>query len=107
MLRCGAVCGGGVQEGTMALTQLSEGFQSLPWLPTSKLDPSGADSWVGGFVYILGPLWVFPVNSPVRLGVSPAATTPYRFLQLEFLRLSFLALELWVVQSASFHSCSS
>ena len=54
LLRCGAVCGGGVQEGTMALTQLSEGFQSLPWLPTSKLDPSGADSWVGGFVYVAG-----------------------------------------------------
>ena len=31
------------------------GFQSLPPLPTSKLGPFGGDSWVGGFVYILGP----------------------------------------------------
>ena len=29
--------------------------ESLPPLPTSKLGPSGADSRVGGFVYILGP----------------------------------------------------
>ena len=37
----------------MPLTSLSSGFQSLPPLPTSKLRPSGADSWVGEFVYIL------------------------------------------------------
>ena len=39
----------------MPLTQLSAGFQSLPTLPTSKLGPSCADPWVGGFVYVLGP----------------------------------------------------
>ena len=39
----------------MSLTQLSADFQSLPPLPTSKLDPSGTDSQMGGFVYILGP----------------------------------------------------
>ena len=50
----GRVCGGGVQEGTMPLATLSTGFWSLPLLPTSKLGPSGADSQVGGFVYILG-----------------------------------------------------
>ena len=54
-LRCDAVRGGGVQQGTMTLAQLSIGIQSLPPLPTSQLDPSGADSQVGGFVYILGP----------------------------------------------------
>ena len=54
-LRCDPVCGGGVREGTMLLAQLSTSFQSLPPLPTSKLGPSGADSQVGGFVYILGP----------------------------------------------------
>ena len=32
------------QEGAMALTPLSAGFQSLPPLPTIKLGPSGADS---------------------------------------------------------------
>ena len=55
LLCCDAVCGGGFREGTMLLTQLSAGFQSLPLLPTSKLGPSGPDSWVGGFVYILAP----------------------------------------------------
>ena len=50
----GAVCGGGVREETMSLAQLSALFQSLLLLPTSKLGPSGADSWVGGFVYVLG-----------------------------------------------------
>ena len=39
----------------MPLAGLSAGFQSLSPLPTSKLGPSGADSRVGGFVYILGP----------------------------------------------------
>ena len=39
----------------MLLAQLSASFQSLPLLPTSKLGPSGANSPVGGFVYILGP----------------------------------------------------
>ena len=47
------VCGGGVQEGTMAVAMLSASFQSLPPLPTSKVGPSGADSQVSGFVYIL------------------------------------------------------
>ena len=54
MLHCGTVSGGGVQEGTMPLALLSAGFQSLPPLPTIKLGPSGADSWVGGFVYVPG-----------------------------------------------------
>ena len=50
-----AICRGGVQEGTMLLAQLLVGFQSLPLLSRSKLAPSGADSQVGGFVYVLGP----------------------------------------------------
>ena len=44
-----------VREGTMPLALLSTGFQSLFQLPTSKLGPSGADSQVGEFVYVLGP----------------------------------------------------
>ena len=32
----------------MLLVQLSASFQSLPLLPTIKVGPSGADSWVGG-----------------------------------------------------------
>ena len=54
-LCCGAVWWRGVWEGTMLLVLLLASFQSLPPLPTSKLGPSGADSQVGGFVYILGP----------------------------------------------------
>ena len=51
----GAVCGEGIWERTMPLGQLSAGFQSLTLLPTSKLGPSGANSWVGSFMYFLGP----------------------------------------------------
>ena len=47
--------GEGVQEGTVPFALLSAGFQSLPLLPTRNLGPSGADSWVGGFVYVVGP----------------------------------------------------
>ena len=54
-MRCGAVSGGGVHEGTMPLVQLSVSFQSFPTLLTIKLGPSDADSQVDGFVYILGP----------------------------------------------------
>ena len=39
----------------MTLAPLSAGFQSLSPLPKIKLGPSGADSQVGGLVYILGP----------------------------------------------------
>ena len=53
-LCCGAVCGGGIQEGTMLLGQLSAGIQSPPLLPTSRLGSSGADSWVDGIMCILG-----------------------------------------------------
>ena len=42
-------------EGIMALAALSDGFQSLPPLPTSKVGPSGADSGVGGLVHTLAP----------------------------------------------------
>ena len=59
----------------MVLTPLSAGFQSLPLLPTINLGPSGADSRVGGLVHTLGPVWVSPRNSPVRLGVSPAVSS--------------------------------
>ena len=90
----------------MLLAWLSAVFQSLPPLPTSKLSPFGADSWVGGFVYILGPLWFSPTNFPVRLGVSPTTTIPKVFLS-EVLRLYFPTLEPWVVQSVSLRSCSS
>ena len=49
------MCGGGVRKGTMSLAWLLPSFQSLPLPPTSDLGPSGADSWLGGFVYVLEP----------------------------------------------------
>ena len=59
----------------MLLAQLSASFQSLPPLPTSRLGPSGADSWVGGFCVYSRTFWVSATNSPVRLGVSPTAAS--------------------------------
>ena len=58
----------------MPPAQLLASFQSLPPLHTSKLGPSGADSLVGGFVYVLGSCGSLPQTS-VRLRVSPATTT--------------------------------
>ena len=74
------LCGGGVQEGTMLLAQLSADFQLFPPLPTIKLGPFGADS-PGGWACICSrTLWASPRNSPMRLGVSPpAAATPTGF----------------------------
>ena len=42
-------------KGTVLPAQLSADFHSLPLLPTSKVGLFGADSQVGGFLYILGP----------------------------------------------------
>ena len=49
--------------------------------------------------------WVSPTHSPVRLGVSPAATTPQVFS--EVLRLYIPVLGPWIAQSVSLPSCSS
>ena len=46
---------GSKREHCCLLALLLAGFQWLPLLPTSKLGSSGADSWVGGFMYVLGP----------------------------------------------------
>ena len=72
----------------MLLALLSAGCQSLPPLPTSTLGPSGGDSQVGGFVYILEPcgslqqtlLWGWEFILP--------PLPPY-ILQPEVLRLFF------------------
>ena len=65
----------------MPLARLSKSFQSIPWLPTIELGPSGADSPGGWACVHSRTLWVSPTNSPVRLGVSPTATsTPKGFL---------------------------
>ena len=89
----------------MPLAQLSAGFQSLPLLPTSKLGPSGADSQVGGFMYILGPCgslqWTL-----VEARSFSFCVNPHKFFS-EILRLYFSALELWVSRSVLLPSCSS
>ena len=47
------------------------------------------------------PLWVSPKNSPVRLGVSPAATPTPQVFSISGLRLYFPTLELWVAWSVT------
>ena len=62
----------------MVFAPLSASVQSLPPLPTIKLGPSGADSRGGGGglgCICSRTLWVSPMNSPVKLGVSPTAST--------------------------------
>ena len=106
-LGCATVSGGGVREGTMRLVQLSTGFQSLPPLPTSKLGPSGADSQVGGFVYILGPCRSLQQKFSCEAGsFSCFHHNPHRYFQSEVLRLYVPMLEPWVAQSVSLHSSS-
>ena len=77
---CGdAVRGKGVWEGTAPLAGLSAGFQSLSLTPTSKLGPSGADSQVGGFLYVLGPCGSLQGTLLWGWAFSPAASTPTGF----------------------------
>ena len=61
----------------MPLALLSASFESLPLIPSSKLSLCGAD-FPGGWVCVhYRTLWVSPTNSPVSLGVTPAAiSTP-------------------------------
>ena len=82
-------------------------FSHFPSLPTSKLGPFGADSWVGGFVYFLRPCgslqrtllwgWEFLLLLP----------QPPQVFSVRGLRLYFPALEPWVPWSVLFPSCSS
>ena len=44
---------------------------------------SGADSQLGGFVYVLGPCG--PLQRPMKLGISPTFTTPTEFYKQRFL----------------------
>ena len=79
LLHCGNASGGGVREGTMLLVLLLASFQSLPPLPTSKLGPSGADSQVGGFVYILGPCGSLQLTLLPGWGFLPPPQPPQVF----------------------------
>ena len=86
----------------MALAPLSAGFQLLPLLPTSKLDPFGADFQVGGFVYVSVGL---SNELPCEAGSFSHHVNPHSFCQSEVLRLYFPMLEPWVAPSFSLPSC--
>ena len=104
---CGTVCGGGVREGTMLFARLWPCFQSLPPLPASKLGPPGADSGVGGFVYILGPCGSLQRTLLWGWEFLPLQPQPPQVFSVRVLRLYFPALGPWVAPSISFPSCSS
>ena len=72
----------------MLLDQLLASFHSLPPLPIRKLGPAGADSLVGGFVYILGPVGLSKKLS-CEAGSFSCHLNPHRFFQSEVLRLYF------------------
>ena len=76
----------------MHLAQLPADFQLCPPLPTSKLGPSGADSWMGGFVSIQDPMGLSNGLSCQAQSLS-CCLNPHRFFQSEALRLCFPTLE--------------
>ena len=72
------------------------------------MGPSGADFQVGGRARVGSrPLWISPTNSPVRLGVSPAAASTLKGFSVSGLRLYFPELEPWVARSVSLPLCPS
>ena len=92
----------------MPLAWLLVGFWSLPPLPTNKLGPSGADSYVGGFVYILGPCGLSNDLSCEVGSFSHRCNSIGFYLQRFCLqRFYFPVLEPWVEWSALLPSCSS
>ena len=91
----------------MALAPLSAGLQSLPPLPTIKLGPSGADSQVGGLVYVLGPCG--SLQWPLLWGWEFLLLTPQppQVFSVKSLRLYFPSLEPWVARFVSLPSSPS
>ncbi|KAF6119640.1 hypothetical protein HJG60_010097 [Phyllostomus discolor] len=83
----------------MAPAPLSLGLQSPLPLPTSKLEPCGAGSWAGGFVYFLG-LCEFPQRVSCEAERTSRPQLPQVFSVSAF-RLCFLVLGPWVVRSVS------
>ena len=75
-----------VGEGTMPLASLFGShptFFHFPHFPLADCAFSGAASWVGGFVYVLGPCGSLQ-QTPVRLGVSTSTATPTGFYSQKF-----------------------
>ena len=79
----------------MVFAPLSAGFQSLLPLTTSKLGPSGADSQVGGFVYILGPCGSLQRTLLRGWEFLSLLPQPLQVFSLSGLRLYFPKLEPW------------
>ena len=83
LLCCGAVCGGGVWEGTMMLVQLC-----CQLSVTSATHKQIGPFWCwfpGGWVCVcVRTLWVSPMNSPVSLGVYPAVSALTGFFSQRF-----------------------
>ena len=100
-LRCDAVCGGGIWEGTMILALLFASSQSLPPLPTIKLGPSSADSQVGELVYILGPCGSLQLALLWGWEFLPLLPQPPQVFSIRGLRPYFPLLEPRVVWSVS------
>ena len=65
------VCGGGVQEETMPIAQLSASFQHFPSITQKQIGPLWW--WFpGAWVCVHSrTLWTSPTNSPVSLGFLP------------------------------------
>ena len=62
----------------MALAPLSTGFQVIPSTTHNQIGPLWCWFPSGWVCARSRPLWVFPTTSPVRPGVSPAATPTTR-----------------------------
>ena len=91
----------------MVLAPLPAGFQSLPPLPTMKLGPSGADSWVGELVHTLGPCGSLQPTLLWGWEFLLLPLQPPRMFSIRGLRLYFSVLVPWVAQSALFPRCFS
>ena len=100
-MHCDAIFGGGVWEVAMVLALLSVSFQSLPPLPTIKLGPSGADSQVGGFVYVLGPCGSLQRTLLWSWEFLLLPSQPSQVFSLSGLKLYFPVLEPWAAQSVA------
>ena len=91
----------------MPLAPLSAGFHSGPRLPRIKLGPSGADSRVGGFVYILAPCGSLQWTLLWGWEFLPLLPQPPQVFSISGLILYFPMLELRVASSVSLPICSS
>ena len=63
------------REGAMAPAPLSAGFSVTPFATHNQSGPFSCCLPSGSACVRSRPLWVSPTNSPVRLGVSPAASS--------------------------------